>query len=98
MDQEFEDMMSNNNYMVVLYNDPVNKRAYVQQTLMEVFNWDENKANEVMMQAHTYGLAIAGEWYKELAEEYSLQLNKKNLVAEAKGDYGEKQRIVIIRY
>ena len=43
-------MINNNNYVVILYNDPINKRAYVQGVLMEVFNWDEMKANSVMMQ------------------------------------------------
>ena len=60
VDKEFDEMINNNNYMVILYNDPVNKRAYVQKVLMEVFNWDENKAMTVMMQAHTYGLAVTG--------------------------------------
>merc|ERR1711918_201255 len=80
IEEEFEEMINNNNYVVILYNDPINKRAYVQGVLMEVFNWDEMKANSVMMQAHTYGLAITGEWYKELAVEYADQLNRKNLV------------------
>lgn len=84
IDEEFEEMLNNNNWNVILYNDPINKRAYVQGVLMDVFNWDENKANAVMMQAHTYGLAVLGEWYKELAVEYAEQLNQKNLIAEAK--------------
>ena len=37
-------MLNNNNWNVILYNDPINKRAYVQGVLMDVFNWDENKA------------------------------------------------------
>ena len=84
IDEEFEEMLNNNNWNVILYNDPINKRAYVQGVLIDVFSWDENKANAVMMQAHTYGLAIAGEWYKELAVEYAQQLTRRNLIAEAK--------------
>ena len=61
-------MINDNNFVVILYNDPVNKRAYVQGVLMEVFNWDEMKSNSVMMQAHTYGLAIAGEWCDSLTQ------------------------------
>ena len=102
IDEEFDEMLNNNNWNVILYNDPINKRAYVQSVLIDVFSWDESKANSVMMQAHTYGLAIAGEWYKELALEYAQQLNRRNLIAEAKpagnsgsgdgnNDYGELQ-------
>lgn len=84
IDEEFEEMLNNNNWNVILYNDPVNKRAYVQGVLIDVFSWDENKANAVMLQAHNYGLAVAGEWYKELAVEYAEQLTRRNLIAEAK--------------
>ena len=49
-DKQLNDKMENNNYIVILYNDPFNKRLYVQQTLIEVFNWDEAKANSIMMQ------------------------------------------------
>jgi len=34
----------------------------------------------VMMQAHTYGLAVLGEWFQELAEDYCKQLTEKGLV------------------
>jgi ATP-dependent Clp protease adapter protein ClpS len=37
-----------------------------------------------MMQAHTYGFAVAGEWAKEIAEDYAKQLVEKGLIAEAK--------------
>lgn len=53
---------------------------------MEVFNWDESRANGVMMQAHTNGMAVCGEFYKELAEEYAKQLQNKGLDAEAVAD------------
>ena len=84
IEKEFEEFVNNDNYVVILYNDEFNKRAYVQKTLMDVFSWDENKSHSIMMQAHTYGLTICGEWYKELAEQYAQQLNVKGLVAEAK--------------
>eukprot|EP01036_Dinobryon_divergens_P022803 gene22803-31100_t len=47
---------------------------------MEVFSWTEEMAADVMMQAHTYGLAVLGEWTQEIAEEYSKQLTDKGLV------------------
>jgi len=80
---EFEDVVSEINWLVVLYNDPFNKKQYVQQALMEVFKWQESRANDVMLQAHTNGFAVCGEFYKELAEEYAKQLQDKGLDAEA---------------
>lgn len=35
---------------------------------------------DVMMQAHTHGLAVLGEWIQEIAEEYCKQLTDKGLV------------------
>lgn len=39
-----------------------------------------------MMQAHTYGFAVAGEFAKEVAEDYAKRLVEKGLVAEAKSN------------
>ena len=50
---------------------------------MEVFKWQESRANDVMLQAHTNGFAVCGEFYKELAEEYAKQLQDEGLDAEA---------------
>lgn len=36
---------SNDQYMVILYDDPVNKRVYVAAVLMTVFTWSEDMAN-----------------------------------------------------
>jgi ATP-dependent Clp protease adapter protein ClpS len=80
---EFEENIDESSWLVVLFNDPFNKRQFVQQALMEVFNWDESRANGVMMQAHTNGMAVCGEFYKELAEGYAKQLQDKGLDAEA---------------
>ena len=37
-------------------------------------------STDVMMQAHTHGLAVLGEWIQEIAEEYCKQLTDKGLV------------------
>lgn len=87
-EQEFLDELDKDKYMVILYNDPFNKRQYVSQTLMEVFSWSQQEAENTMMQAHTYGFAITGEWYKELAEDYCTKLVQKGLVAEVKQSGG----------
>jgi ATP-dependent Clp protease adapter protein ClpS len=82
--KEFEDYIDENKFYVILYNDPFNKRVYVQQALMDVMSMSETVAQDVMMQAHTYGFAVAGEWVKEVAEDYAKKLVEKGLVAEAK--------------
>lgn len=83
-DDEAESFSGDQQWMVILYNDPINKRLYVQNVLMEVFSFSEAVAHETMMLAHTYGFSVCGEWYKELAEEYSKQLQQRGLIAEAK--------------
>ena len=82
--KEFEDYIDDNKFYVILYNDPFNKRLYVQQALMDVMSMTEAVAQDTMMQAHTYGFAVAGEWVKEVAEDYAKKLVEKGLVAEAK--------------
>ena len=66
--KEFEDYISGGSWAVILYNDPFNKRLYVQQCLMEVCTFTEQVAEDVMMQAHNYGFAIVKECGKEDGE------------------------------
>lgn len=80
--KEFDESEFSDMYMVVLFNDPYNKRQYVSQVLMEVFSWTEVMASDVMMQAHTYGYAVTGEWAKTTAQEYCDKLVDKGLFAE----------------
>jgi ATP-dependent Clp protease adapter protein ClpS len=82
--KEIEDFFEEDKYAVILYNDPYNKRIYVATCLMQVFSWTEERAAEVMMQAHNFGFAVTGEWFKELAEDYCVQLVTKGLIAEVK--------------
>ena len=81
---EIEEYFQEDNYLVILYNDPFNKRAYVSGVLQQVFKWDDMQADAVMMQAHTYGYAVAVETSQEKAEKYVSQLLEKGLIAEAR--------------
>jgi ATP-dependent Clp protease adapter protein ClpS len=49
---------------------------------MEVFSWSETMANDVMMQAHTNGYAVTGEYMQEVANEYCGALTQRGLLAE----------------
>lgn len=61
---------------------------------MEVFNWTESLANDVMYQAHNNGFAITGEYSKDVADDYCKKLVAKGLFAEVRksddmGDIGK---------
>lgn len=90
---EIEAYFAEDNFMVILYNDPINKRAYVSGVLQDVFKWDEMQADAVMLQAHTYGFAVAVETSQERAEDYVEKLLAKGLIAEARksGDTGGEE-------
>ena len=90
---EIEAYFAEDNYMVILYNDPFNKRAYVSGVLQDVFKWDEMQADAVMLQAHNNGFAVAVETSQERAEDYVGKLLSKGLIAEARksGDTGGEE-------
>jgi ATP-dependent Clp protease adapter protein ClpS len=81
---EIEAYFNEDNYLVLLFNDPFNKRAYVSAVLQEVFKWDDMQADAIMMQAHMNGFAVVIETSKERAEDYVQRLTDKGLYAEAK--------------
>jgi ATP-dependent Clp protease adapter protein ClpS len=81
---EIEAYFNEDNYLVLLFNDPFNKRAYVSAVLQEVFKWDDMQADAVMMQAHMNGFAVVIETSKERAEDYVQKLTEKGLYVEAK--------------
>jgi ATP-dependent Clp protease adapter protein ClpS len=86
--KELEDYFEEDKYILLLYNDNFNKRQYVATALQEVLGFDESMAEAIMMQAHTYGFAVAGEWYKELCISYAEKLNNKGIIAEARKSGG----------
>ena len=90
---EIEAYFAEDNYMVILYNDPFNKRAYVSAVLQDTFKWDEMQADAVMLQAHTNGFAVTVETSEERAMEYVEKLLAKGLIAEARksGDTGGEE-------
>jgi len=70
-------------YFLILFNDAFNKRLYVAQCLTEVLGFSADMADAVMMQAHTNGYAVAGEYYQELCKDYAKRLVDKGIIAEA---------------
>eukprot|EP00403_Amphidinium_massartii_P018865 CAMPEP_0178427950 /NCGR_PEP_ID=MMETSP0689_2-20121128/30017_1 /TAXON_ID=160604 /ORGANISM="Amphidinium massartii, Strain CS-259" /LENGTH=191 /DNA_ID=CAMNT_0020049689 /DNA_START=102 /DNA_END=677 /DNA_ORIENTATION=+ len=67
-------------YVLILHNDPVNKREYVSRCLMQITGLTESKAYQVMMEAHKLGKSLIGMYKFEDAEAYEKQLTAKNLI------------------
>lgn len=57
-------------WLVRLYNDPMNKREFVAKCLMEVCGLDDGASFVIMMKAHQTGIAVIGNYHRELAEMY----------------------------
>lgn len=66
-------------YRVLLHNDDHNDMLYVIRTLIELTPLKQVAAQEVMMTAHTRGLAQVLITHKERAELYAEQFKSKGL-------------------
>ena len=66
-------------WLVRLYNDPMNKREFVARCLMEICSLDDGEAYNVMMKAHQLGIAVIGNYHREMAELYKMRLSEEGL-------------------
>eukprot|EP00931_Biecheleriopsis_adriatica_P078670 TRINITY_DN52097_c0_g1_i1.p1 TRINITY_DN52097_c0_g1~~TRINITY_DN52097_c0_g1_i1.p1 ORF type:complete len:197 (-),score=36.32 TRINITY_DN52097_c0_g1_i1:46-588(-) len=66
-------------YRLVLYNDPLNKREFVARCLMTICLLKEGDAYQVMMKAHKEGVAVVGTYSFETAEAYCEGLKTQGL-------------------
>ena len=60
---------------VILLNDDFTPLDFVVYVLKEIFNHNEDKANEIMLKVHNEGEASCGVFTKDLAETKSLEVN-----------------------
>lgn len=67
-------------YLVRLYNDPMNKREFVAKCLMEICGLDDGMSFNIMMKAHQVGIAVIGNYHRELAEMYKMRLSGEGLL------------------
>jgi len=67
-------------WLVRLYNDPMNKREFVAMCLMEVCGIDDGASYTIMMKAHQVGIAVIGNYHRELAEMYKTRLSGEGLL------------------
>jgi len=67
-------------WLVRLYNDPMNKREFVARCLAEVCGIDDGASYMIMMKAHQTGIAVIGNYHRELAELYKSKLIGEGLL------------------
>lgn len=73
----------NGNYRVYLFNDRMNKKERVSSVLKSVALLDDDKANEIMMQAHATGRGIIGNYTGKVeAETMCTALRDQDLLVE----------------
>eukprot|EP00401_Gymnodinium_catenatum_P056530 CAMPEP_0117507364 /NCGR_PEP_ID=MMETSP0784-20121206/26385_1 /TAXON_ID=39447 /ORGANISM="" /LENGTH=198 /DNA_ID=CAMNT_0005302865 /DNA_START=52 /DNA_END=648 /DNA_ORIENTATION=+ len=66
-------------YKLLLFNDPLNKREFVARCLMTICLLKEGDAYQVMMKAHRENVAVVGTYQFETAEAYCEGLKAKGL-------------------
>ena len=71
--------MSEDEWLLRIYNDGVNTREYVARCLVQVVGLCEERAFYTMMAAHNYGIAKVGEYNQEVAELYWEQLGNNGI-------------------
>mmetsp|Transcript_36778 Transcript_36778/g.83206 ORF Transcript_36778/g.83206 Transcript_36778/m.83206 type:complete len:195 (-) Transcript_36778:165-749(-) len=69
-------------YRLLLFNDPLNKREFVARCLITIALLKESDAYQVMMKAHTEGVAVVGTYQFETAEAYCEGLKAKGLAVD----------------
>lgn len=69
-------------YRLLLFNDPLNKREFVARCLMTICLLKESDSYQVMMKAHKEGVAIIGVYQFETAEAYCEGLKAKGLTVD----------------
>ena len=60
---------------VILLNDDFTPMDFVVYVIKEIFNYSDQKANEIMIKVHNEGEASCGVFTKDLAETKSFEVN-----------------------
>ncbi|MBT3135604.1 ATP-dependent Clp protease adapter ClpS [Alteromonas sp. ALT199] len=63
-------------YKVLLNNDDYTPMDFVIEVLMQFFNMDAEKANQLMLAVHYQGKAVCGIFTAEIAETKVMQVNQ----------------------
>ncbi len=63
-------------YKVILNNDDYTPMDFVIEVLIQFFNMDSEKANQLMLTVHYRGKAVCGVYTAEIAETKVMQVNQ----------------------
>ena len=77
-----KDRAKEKQWLVRLYNGPMNKHEFVVRCLMEICGLDDTIAYDCMMQAHLNGRSAIGKYGKEVAELYKVTLTDEGLTTD----------------
>ncbi len=73
-------------WRVVVLNDPVNLMSYVVLVFKKVFGFDDSKARKHMMEVHEAGRSVVWVGLREKAEAYVFTLQQWHLTAVLEAD------------
>jgi ATP-dependent Clp protease adaptor protein ClpS len=73
-------------WRVVVLNDPVNLMSYVVMVFKKVFGYDETRARRHMLEVHEQGRSVVWTGVREKAEAYVFTLQQWHLTAVLEGD------------
>ena len=62
-------------YKVIILNDDYTPMEFVVYVLQKFFNYDQERATQIMLAVHTHGKGVCGIFTKEIAETKSSQIN-----------------------
>ena len=62
-------------YKVIMLNDDYTPMEFVVYVLQKFFNYDQERATQIMLAVHTHGKGVCGIFTKEIAETKSSQIN-----------------------
>lgn len=62
-------------YRVIVLNDDYTPMEFVVYVLQAFFDFDRDKAQQIMLAIHTHGKGVCGIFTKEVAETKSMQVN-----------------------
>ncbi len=66
---------------VIVHDDPVTPMAYVVQVFMQVFRYQQPKAQRLMLEVHNAGRSVVWTGGRETAEVYVQKLHARHLLA-----------------
>lgn len=76
-----EDLKTDEPWLVVVWNDPINLMSYVTFVLQKLFGYSKEKATKLMLEVHHRGRAVVASGPAEQAERDVARLHGHGLLA-----------------